>query len=320
MESFFNSKDESSKETNQVSENNILKNESAYYYDDREMMVHKIQETIRAVNGYNQMPVAKIPFFISERQDILHYLDVAAIAPEIPNDAGLFCIIHIPEYNIDSPFKTLAFYQDGLILKSNESSNATTNRIFSDLGLNYEHMRSLTSFIEGKACHCQPYIYGNICFMPVNGPSKNAVSWINLSHLVSYNKIKNDKQRVRLFFDNRHVYDMQIRFQTFEEHLQTAIDSYTKQLNYYFQISTMWGYEVMSKNPLYPNSILHKRAGESQINKKTFTVGGCIQTFQYASLRCLIKDSSFKEIPYCEEITESIHNKYFSSMDKNKFP
>lgn len=296
----------------------VPKNECAYYFDAREMMVHKVQENLLVAQGYSEVRSMIVPFMISSRKDILHYLKAAAYAEEIPIDSAIFCIIHIPEYNIDSSFQTLAFYQDGLILKSNESSNSITNRIFSKLGLKYEHMRSLISILEGQACHCQPYIYGNVCFMPVNGPSKQAVSWINLSHLVSYGKIPNEREKVKLLFDNRHTFDMPIRYNTFEKNLRYAVESYSKQHHYYFKISNLMGYEVVKKQDLNPNSILNQRVIKYEWNKQELPLNDWMKKFQFFSLRKLLKEPIFKENPLVDEMKESLNQNYFFKEKEKK--
>lgn len=289
----------------------IPENEGAYYYDSREMMVHKIQESYLNSQGYLETRHAIIPFIIRGREDVQLYLNAAVYAEEIPIDSGLFCIIHIPEYNISSCFQTLAFYQDGLILKSNESSNSVTNRIFSKLGLKYEHMRSLISILEGKTCHCQPYIYGNACFMPVNGPSKQAVSWINLSHLIGYEKVPKENEKIKLFFDNRHTFNMHIRYKTFDKNLRSAVESYSKQHHYYFKISHALGYEVVKKETFNPDSILNQQVVKYESNKYALPWVEWFDHVQKFSLRTFLKEQIIKENPAYDDIKESFNQNYF---------
>lgn len=313
-----NIKKETPEQINKGKAENVLMSEieGAYYYDSREMMVHKIQESYLVSQGYSETRQAIIPFIIQGRDDVQNYLNFAVYAEEIPIDLGLFCIVHIPEYNIDSCFQTVAFYQDGLILKSNESSNSITNRIFSKLGLKYDHMRSLISILEGKTCHCQPYVYGNACFMPVNGPSKQAVSWINLSHLIGYEKIPKESEKVKLFFDNRHIVTMHIRYKTFDKNIRSAVETYSKQHQYYSKISHAMGYEVVKKQIFTSDSILNQQVVKYESNKYALPWMEWLDHLQKFSLKFFLKEQVVKENPAYDDIKESLDQTYFLMKKK----
>lgn len=287
-------------------------NVSAFDSVDQKMIEHLPPEK----ESPEQSPIdhSKVvpPFRIIEREDVVKYSEKAVFMEEIPLDGSLFCVMNVEDYWLESPIPTLAFYEDGLIIKTNESSSAVMNRLFSGIGFRYESMRSLLNISLGKTCHCQPYIYGNHCFLPLNGPIKRSVTWINLNHLTSYRRIAGDRQKVRMDFHNRHTLDAFIRYQTFEKHLQLACDAYCKQHRYYFNFSNLLGYEIIGNHQLYRDSILHQRLELHKVSTPVLNGEDLIRKARKVLWRDFMKATTLRTHPYFHEINEDLERRYFT--------
>ncbi|MDE1548180.1 competence protein ComK [Jeotgalibaca caeni] len=189
-----------------------------------------------------------VPFQINEESDIKTYLEKGIAVKEVSLDSTIFCVINVADFCVPDEWKTLVFYLDGLLVKSAESSTAIMNRMFKSLGMPYEYMRLLHQAATGETKHCVPYVLGSSGFLPIHGPCKKSVSWINLAHLNDYQKISGQRGYTRFNFLNRHSFDLPVRFQTFQKSVEGASLMYSFQYQVLLRINNRFEEEQLNKH------------------------------------------------------------------------
>lgn len=193
------------------------------------------------------------PFRITDRNDILRYLSEAIAYDGIKIDPTIFCIMNIADYYIDSTFKTLVFCEDGQVFKSKESSAYLMNRHFDELGLSYDFMRTFYLTLSGEDRHCLPYVLGKYGYLPLQGPCKKSVSWINLTLLKQYHRSFGAPTELELLFSSFHRLNLPIRFEEFEKKINAARLMYDYQRSGLFRFGDMFDMDIREKKSKQAN-------------------------------------------------------------------
>lgn len=257
------------------------------------------------------MEEASSYFSICTAEDVEKYLAASEEWGNIPLDHHIFCVLNTQDYLPWGEAATLVFYDDGLVLRTAETTNAIMDRIFKKVGITYEVMRSLNRTKEGKRPTCSPYAYGHTCYLPVNGPSKNAVTWVSLSHVTSYKKVPGKRNRLHLEFLNRHHFELQMRPDTFENHLMVAAQSLATHQHLLKGGLHHHGMDAIQREHRFSNNVLQQwlRHNRWEIGFSWQDFGRHLFLSEYESIR---RHPSFKDNPFTEEIWLHLNERLFA--------
>lgn len=287
-------------------------NEYAYFLGMHRMQLQnipeKLYENYPALERFPLLP----PHQIKDEEKIIFYLERGIAYEEAFIDAGIFCVLNVSDHlsnESKQTYRTLVFYEDGLIIKTMESSNQIMNRIFQQNGIPYEKIRFIIKSLEGKPHHCSPYVLGNVSFLPLRGPIKKDVTWISLGHLTSFHKISGSGTHIRLDFKNRHTLDAEMSMEAFQRHMDTAGFLYTCQYNILKKASQFFGMNIVPHERSRFNSLLSKNYQTSQ-HKPTYTLEDILLLMMLSLWQEISKEDPFKENPLVEEINEFIARRY----------
>lgn len=253
-------------------------------------------------------------FTIFSREDVERYLSVSKEWDMIPLDQHLFCVLNTQDYLPWDSASTLVFYDDGLVLRTKETTNAIMERLFQRVGIPYDVMRSISRVMGGKRPTCSPYTVGNTCYLPVNGPSKNAVTWISLAHVTDYKRVKGERNRLQLEFLNRHRLELQMRRDTFEGHLMVAAQT----LATHYHLMRIYlhhnGMDAIQREHRFSNNILQQwlRHNKWRIDFNLGDMGRLLLMSEYEHLR---RHPSFKDNPFTEEIWSYLNKRLFDKEE-----
>ena len=203
-----------------------------------------IFESIPQLLNYQSQPKH---FHVTNRSDILQYLQEAIYYNGIKINPSVFCVLNVADYYIESDFKTLVFCEEGQVFKTKESTTQIMNRHLNELGLSYDAMRTVFLVLSGEERHCLPYVLGKYRYLPLHGPSKKSVTWISLSHLRDYQKCYGKSTELELLFDPFHRIDLPIRFDEFEKRLDAASSMYAFQRSGLYRFGDMFDMHLTEK-------------------------------------------------------------------------
>lgn len=248
---------------------------------------------------------------IYTKEDVEQYLALSDEWDAIPLDSHLFCVLNTGDY---LPWKepyTLVFYDDGLVLKTKETTNAIMERLFKKIGIRYNFMRSMFRVLERKKPTGIPYTCANTCYLPINGPSKNPVTWISLSHVMSYEKVKGERNKLRLEFRNRHRIELVMRPDTFESHLTVAAQTLATQYHLLQVCLSHFGMEAVSHEQRYTSNILHQwlRKNTWNTDLNLGDMGRLLFLSEFEELR---RHPTFKDNPFTEEIWNHLNERTYA--------
>lgn len=221
---------------------NFLDFECAFESLGDELGFDCVKETVTAPYHTKHQGPYMIPFQVQDTADVKLYLERALRFEKAPIDSDVFCVLNLEEYYIFSEYKTLVFYTNGFLAKTNETSRTLMNRLFAKVGVPYEFMRPLLRLLTKEEQHCVPYVMGKHALLPIHGPTKKSVSWVNLANLTAFYKIYANRSHTRFEFANRHTIELPMRYQTVEASICSAQKLYVfqqrkiQELNQFFQM------------------------------------------------------------------------------------
>lgn len=287
-------------------------NEYAYFLGARRMQFQNLQENFYKNYGSREKISGLPPYQIADGEQITLYLAQGVAYEEAFIDPSIFCVLNVSDHLNDEAkqtFRTLVFYEDGLIVKTMESSNHIMERIFQRNGIRYEQIRFIIKSIEGKPHHSSPYVLGNASFLPLKGPIKKDVTWVSLGHLTDFNKITGSNTHIRLDFKNRHTFDAEISMEAFQRHIDTAEFIYSCQYNFLSKASHFFDMNILYQGSSGFQSLLSKN---HQINhhKKLHSFEEVLILMMLSLWREISKEDPFKENPLVEEINEFLARQY----------
>ena len=121
------------------------------------------------------------PKILTVKEDsVLDFLDVALKQTYLLLDDDSFYVCDLSK-DTRTSYNTLVFQINGTVLKSKENTNHIITRYMKYIGVNYKATKQLGKSV-GIFSQC-PFVCGTLCFTPLNGASKKAVSWIGLHHV-----------------------------------------------------------------------------------------------------------------------------------------
>lgn len=115
-----------------------------------------------------------------KEDNVFDFLDVALIQTYLLLDDDSFYVCDLSKFT-STAYNTLVFQINGTILKSEETTTQIITRYMKYIGIDYKATMQLGKSV-GIFSQC-PFVYGTLCFTPLNGASKKSVSWIGLHHV-----------------------------------------------------------------------------------------------------------------------------------------
>jgi hypothetical protein len=261
--------------------------------------------------GVESRSLSPLPtmFRITDKESISYYLNYAKDYDEVFIDMGIFCVINVSDYLDHYDYQTLVFYEDGVVIKSNESANTVMGKLFCKAGVGYNQIRFIIQSIEGKAHHGSPYVLGKASYLPLRGPSKKDVTWVSLGHLVHFRKLSKEHKRIRLEFKKRHSIDIDMAMDVFQRHIDSASYFFSCQHLFLDRACHLFGMFPLPHDEAVNPTLLHRIHHSYRLNKQ-HTLEEMVILMMLSLWREFVRDEPFKENPLVDDINDFLARKF----------
>lgn len=240
-------------------------------------------------------------FQIEHEPDCLtHYLDKALEMDNFIVDDTLLYVLCLDEEKLKTPFRTLVFFSDGRLIKTRERSNKVMDALFEVVGFSYDFVRSASMRVSGKETHCVPYILGKYCYLPVNGPTRKNVSWINLSAIVRYQPMKGEKG-VEVHCCRQHTIKIPIRYSYFNDKITQSCAIYNRQNYLLSHFMRQFDYVDARKRTNSETGILKNGFHSQGVHTPKLSLENYIRIFQVTLAESALRHPAFKDNPVADE-------------------
>ena len=230
-----------------------------------------------------------------------------------PVNEHLLYILCTNELYLASKYRSLVFYDDGLVLKTREPSNHLMKRLFIKIGVSYTFMCKIISELLNDRKKYTPFILGKYCYLPLQGSSRRNVSWISLSHIDYYHPLP--KQRAILVHCGRcsHRIILPLHHSTFRQRLARAAKIYwlERNLAHYYQdfFPNFTSFTPHDKPPLLLSDDFRSRLNNGEMK----TV---MHRMIYLATLNLLQSPNLQTEPAIEETVEKLHALYLQKFPK----
>ena len=280
-----------------------------------EIFLETLRQTLKEVGQGRPQGHKKATIFQIEHQRncLQLYLDDAMEMDNFIVDETILYVLCLEKETIRTHFRTLIFFTDGRTIKTRESSNKVMYALFKVIGFSYDFVRNASILVSGKETHCVPYILGKHCYLPLSGPTRRNVSWINLSAIVSYQPLKGEKG-VEVHCCRQHTIKIPVRYSYFNDKITQSCQMYYRQDYLIRHFMRQFNYVGATKKSNNERGVLengfHLQLGHHQ----KLSLQDYLRIFQVSFAESALRHPSFKDNPVADEAIQLLKETLYKEL------
>ncbi|EXJ23353.1 hypothetical protein ADIAL_1261 [Alkalibacterium sp. AK22] len=207
-------------------------------------------------------------------------------------------------------YNSILFQLDDAPKKSMESTAAIMTRYFESRQLPYRSMQKFGNTLGHF--HCLPYLYGDTCFVPDRGASKQSASWYALHHMTDV-YYASDQSATVLYHHQYPLLNLSLKKATFKKQLSVACDMLRVQNALADHILLLYPQQYI-KVQQPPDNLIQKELLRTSFQAPPLTFFEYLDYMIYFKVQHVLTGIFGVDNPYLEEAREGFRKPKF--MDR----
>lgn len=272
----------------------FLPNQTETFSDYNSMLMEKQKL------DYKFIPPVSIVSDTLSIKELDQLLDISFHTPALFPTGQTYYVMDISNQS-HTDYNAILFQLNDAPKKSLESTAVIMNRYFESRQLPYSSMQKFGNTLGYT--HCLPYLYGDICFVPDRGASKQSVSWYALHHMTDVQHV-NDQHSTILYHHQYPLLNLSLRKASFRKQLSIATEMLRVQNALADHILLLYPQQYI-KVQQPPDNLIQRELLRSTLQAPPLTFFEYIDYLIYFKVQQVLAGILGVENPYLEEAREA---------------